>query len=325
MSKIFYILTIISMVVGACVSAFMFLTALMMSPGLGALSMVLSAVYFAIVILLLSRLPFWPRTRPGQSRLWLYAALLWGGGISIAMTLPIGTPVIAIFAYTSSRASAASWGGAYPEEIVKTLGVLVICLAFTQLSRPWHGLLVGAVIGLGFETVENVLYGAGGAQMHQDSDWAGFWQSWALRVLAGPGVHIICTAIAGWGIGRALFTADQSRWWRVRTVVGWWLVAFGIHFAWNYDLVAMTPMVIKIIVIMAIMYFVFARLCIHSTRLYRADLGQCYTPAASLRQHPAGASVAKALVIAPETPRPSQEGRQLPSRHLRERPQPQSR
>src|SRR5699024_11956220 len=43
MSKIFYILTIISMVVGACVSAFMFLTALLMSPGLGALSMLLSA------------------------------------------------------------------------------------------------------------------------------------------------------------------------------------------------------------------------------------------------------------------------------------------
>src|SRR5699024_6342122 len=87
----------------------------------------------------------------------------------------------------------------------------------------------------------------------------------------------------------------------------------------------MTPMVIKIIVIMAVMYFVFARLCIHSTRLYRADLGHSYTPAASLRQHPAGASVAKALVIAPETPRPSQEGHQLPSRHLRERPQPPSR
>src|SRR5699024_9166783 len=235
----------------------------------------------------------WPRTRPGQSRLWLFVALLWGGGVSISMTLPIVTPVMAIFAYTSSRASAASWGGAYPEEIVKTLGVLVICLAFTQLSGPWHGLLVGAVIGLGFETVENVLYGAAGAQMHQDSDCDRFWQSWALRVLAGPGVPMICTAIAGCVIGRALFPPDEQPWRRAGTVVGWWLVAFDIEFAWNYDLVAMTPMVIKIIVIMAIMYFVFARLCIHSTRLYRADLGQSYTPAASLRQHPAGASVAK--------------------------------
>src|SRR5699024_12310984 len=97
MIRVCSLLTFISMVVVACVSAFMFLTALLMSPGLGALSMVLTAVYFAIVIFLLSRLPFWPRTRPGQSRLWLYAALLWGGGVSIAMTLPIGTPVMATF------------------------------------------------------------------------------------------------------------------------------------------------------------------------------------------------------------------------------------
>src|SRR5699024_3171809 len=126
MTKIFDGLTIISMVVGACVSAFMFLTALLMSPGLGALSMVLSAVYFAIVIFLLSRLPFWPRKRPGQSRLWLYSALLWGGGVSIAMTLPIGTPVMAIFASTSSRASASPWGGAFPAAIVMTIRVLAI-------------------------------------------------------------------------------------------------------------------------------------------------------------------------------------------------------
>lgn len=277
MSKFFYILTIISMVIGGCVAGFMFLTAILMSPGLGVISLMLTAVYFAIVIFLLSRLPFWPKKRPGQSRLWVHAALLWGGGVSILLSLPMGTPLIEIFAYTSSHASAASWAGAYPEEIVKALGVVIICLAFTQLARPWHGLLVGAVIGLGFETVENVLYGASGAQLHPDSDWLGFWQSWGLRVLAGPGIHIMCTAIAGWGIGWALFAANESRLWRIRMVIGWWLVAFAIHFAWNYDLVALTPMVIKVLTIMVAMYYIFARLCTVSTKLYREDVGHSYT------------------------------------------------
>ena len=278
MSKFFYILTIVSMVIGGCVAGFMFLSAILMSPGLGLISLLLTAVYFAIVIFLLSRLPFWPKKRPGQSRLWIYAGLLWGGGVAIVLSLPMGTPLMEIFAYTSSRAAAASWAGAYPEEIVKALGVMVICLAFTQLSRPWHALLVGAVIGLGFETVENVLYGVSGAQLHQDSDWLGFWQSWGLRVIAGPGIHIMCTAIAGWGIGWALFAAHKSRAWRAGSVLGWWLVAFTIHFAWNYDLVELTPMAVKVLIIMVAMYSIFAYLCIVSVKLNKADLGHSYTP-----------------------------------------------
>src|SRR5699024_11332631 len=57
------------------------------------------------------------------------------------------------------------------------------------------------------------------------------------RVLFRSGIHIMCTAIAGWGIGWALFAAHKSRAWRAGSVLGWWLVAFSIHFAWNYDLV----------------------------------------------------------------------------------------
>lgn len=327
MSTFFRVLTIISMVVGLFGFLFMFFTALIMSPGLGLLSVVLTAVYFVIAIFLLSRLPFWPQKRDGESRMWIYAALLWGGGVAIVLTLPIGGPVMEIFAYLESRSSVYSWGGAYPEEIVKALGVLVICLAFTQLSRPWHGFIVGGVIGLGFEVLENVLYGASGAQMHQDSDWAGFWETWGLRVLAGPGLHLVCTAIAGWGIGWALFAGNKSRMWRLGTALLWWFVAFAIHFAWNYDLVDNTPMVIKIITVMAIMYYIFARICIRSMKLYRADLGQSYTPAALHKEHAAGVashSVGRGLVIAGETPRPNQEGHRLRLRRPQERPQLQS-
>src|SRR5699024_2630771 len=129
----------------------------------------------------------------------------------------------------------------------------------------------------GFETVENVLYGASGAQLHPDSDWLGFWQSWGLRVLAGPGLHIMCTAIAGWGIGWALFAANESRLWRLRMVIGSWLVAVAIHFALKYVLVALLTMVIKVLIIMVAMYYCFARLCIVSTTLYLEDVGHSYT------------------------------------------------
>jgi RsiW-degrading membrane proteinase PrsW (M82 family) len=327
MSKFFRVLTIISMAVGVIGFSFMFFTALIMSPGLGLLSVVLTAVYFVIAIFLLSRLPFWPQKRDGESRIWIYAALLWGGGVAIILTLPIATPVMEIFGYLGYRADVYSWAGAYPEEIIKALGIVVICLAFTQLSRPWHGFIVGGVIGLGFEVLENVLYGASGAQMHQDSDWDGFWETWGLRVLAGPGLHLVCTAIAGWGIGWALFAGNKSRMWRLGTALLWWFVAFAIHYAWNYDLVDNTPMVIKIITVMAIMYYIFARICIRSMKLYRADLGQSYTPAALHKEHAAGVashSVGRGLVIAGETPRPNQEGHRLRLRRPQERPQLQS-
>ena len=321
MSKLFHVLTIISMVIGGLVAAFMFATSLFLSPGLGVLSVVLSAVYFALFIYLLSRLPFWPHKRTGESRTWLYAGLLWGGGVSVIFTLPIAIPVMEIFAYTESHYSVYSWGGAYPEEIIKALGIVVICLAFTQLSRPWHGFIVGGIVGLGFETIENVLYGSTGAQMHQDSDWAGFWETWGLRVLAGPGLHIVCTAIAGWGIGWALFAHNKTRLWRLGTALLWWFVAFLIHFAWNYDLVYNTPMVIKIIVVMVFMYYIFWRICMHSIKLYKADLGQSYTPAALPRGKQAAGVANQGLVIAGETPRPNQEGHHLRLRRPQEHPQ----
>ncbi|MDY3126686.1 MAG: PrsW family intramembrane metalloprotease [Corynebacterium sp.] len=236
------------------------------SPLYGLLGLIVSLLYVAGVLWALSRLPIWPHSPAGlKSRWWVVSALIWGAGATMLFVAPIGFAISDLAFRTGSTNAAAAWGGAYPEEIAKMVGVIVICLSFSQLNRPWHGLVVGAVIGLGFEAVENITYGAMGAMLDANSDWAGFWFTSGLRLVAGPCLHILFTALAGWGVGLALFTANKSARWRWGHVLGWLFVAFALHFGWNYqfnnDFLTIGSMVAVALVLYPLAGIVIVRAC----------------------------------------------------------------
>lgn len=123
----------------------------------------------------------------------------------------------------------ASFAGAWPEEIAKNLGVLLILLAWApRLRRPSDGLVVGMFTGLGFELLETLGYATESALTHPDSDLLGTLASWQSRELFfGAGLHVIFTGMAGWGVGQGLLA---GRW---RSAVLWQVAAFVLHFAWN--------------------------------------------------------------------------------------------
>lgn len=217
----------VAAIIGAVVALFMYGMYMLTSPIAMGIGILATFAYIAVMVLLIRLLPIWPKME--RTKTWVMLSLLWGGGMSLLLVLPVSSAMVEGAAAWWPEATM-SFGGAYAEEPIKALGVVIIVMAFSGLNRPWHAMATGALVGLGFEAVENAMYGVVMGLMHPDSDAAGALEMWGLRLLLGPFLHIIWTAMAGWGIGQALFTT-RGLW----PALGWLFVAFALHFGWNYQ------------------------------------------------------------------------------------------
>ncbi|MCF1712215.1 PrsW family intramembrane metalloprotease [Corynebacterium argentoratense] len=214
------------------------------------LGVALSVVEVSLFVLLLRLLPQWPQ---GKSW-WLLPALLWGGFASMVIISATGTSASTLMIMYGLDMFEASMGGAYPEEAVKALGVFLVLTAYRNFNRPWHGLVVGIVVGIGFEVVENTFYGGTGAVLDPVSDVAGTLSMWGMRTIFGPGIHGMLSGIAGWGIGLALFSAQRGVIWRLSQVCGWLFLAFACHFTWNIQWPSEDTSVMVMVCVGVVMY-----------------------------------------------------------------------
>lgn len=191
----------------------------------------ISAAVIGIVWWPLSRSALW---RPAGA--WPLLALAWGALGSFTFILVAGESMTTIATAVGWEAAEASLAGAWPEEVGKSLGIALILLALPRLwSRPWDGLLVGIFVGLGFELIETVQYGAAGALDDANSDVDGLLFMWFVRAVAGPGLHVFFSAVAGLGVGMALLhprLTTPARW---TLGLGGPFAAFLMHFLWNYS------------------------------------------------------------------------------------------
>lgn len=267
MSRLFHITLITLAALGFPVLLFLTFSNFLASPTAAWVGLAFVVVYAALWWLILRVNAAWPRA----GLWWVVSCILWGAGVSFLVVTISAIPLMALMDNLGWTFVAASFGGAYPEEIIKAVGVAVILFSFRRLSRPWHGFITGALIGLGFEVFENLLYGTFGAMMHANSDLAGVLEIWGLRVVAGPGLHVIFTAFAGWGIGLALFSAGRSLRWRWGVAIAWTLLAFTLHFAWNLLWEEPIMQLINIAVIALIMYPLVIWLYIHCHRSAKTD------------------------------------------------------
>ncbi|KQB84581.1 PrsW family intramembrane metalloprotease [Corynebacterium oculi] len=267
MNRLFAITLGIGTFLGTLVVLFQLVSAMIISPAALGIGVGVGLCYVLLILGLLRLSPMWPK----GAYLWVLPALIWGSGVSFGVVMLMGLPLSEIPGKLGWELVEASLGGAYPEECAKALGVVMILLSFRKLNRPWHGLIVGAVVGLGFETIENLLYGANGAILDPNSDASGALSLWMLRLVAGPFLHIIFTGIAGWGIGVALYTAEASWTWRVGRALGWFLVAFTLHFSWNLLWNSEIAQVFNMIGVALVMYPLAIWLLIRGNRQARRD------------------------------------------------------
>ncbi|PSQ42173.1 PrsW family intramembrane metalloprotease [Halobacteriales archaeon QS_9_68_42] len=142
------------------------------------------------------------------------------------------------------------------EEIVKLLAVRLYAYRDDRFDSVVDGAVYGAVAGLGFATIENVLYitqnlqGSGALLTAMTVDFAAQFSEaveagggiTAVRSLAGPG-HVIYSAFAGYYLGLAKFNRENA----VPIVIKGLVIAAFIHATYNV-LVGLVPGLVALVV-----------------------------------------------------------------------------
>lgn len=219
------------------------------------------ATLAAIVLFALYAVPFWfligsldymEREPP----LLLATAFAWGAAVAITVAIRGNQAVSDLLAKLVSPAYAATWGPAISgptiEELLKLLGVVAIVLiARAQVNSVMDGMVYGAVVGLGFQVVEDVIYSVNAVALAGQGDVIGpVVATFFLRgFLAGLWSHTLFSALAGAGVayfvvhrrsGPDAQPAARSRgrpfWKRLGAAVLAFFAAWTLHFLWNSPL-----------------------------------------------------------------------------------------
>jgi RsiW-degrading membrane proteinase PrsW (M82 family) len=170
-------------------------------------------------------------------------AFAWGALVATSASIPASVAVDDLIAKLGSPGLAADWGAALAgptvEEIAKTLGVIAIVLiARPQINSVLDGVVYGAMVGLGFQIIEDIVYALGAVALAGRGDSVQpVIATFLLRgFLSGVWSHTLFGALTGAGIGYLVVRRDKSK--PVRTGVALLAVfgAWGSHVLWNAPL-----------------------------------------------------------------------------------------
>lgn len=164
----------------------------------------------------------------------LSAAFAWGGVGAVGFAMHTNDAMGVIVA----KLGASDWDAALTapidEELIKGVGVvMIVVICRRYIDRPMDGLIVGMMCGLGFEVVENVLYGVQTAVADVNDDLGAGITVTLVRLLFGLGSHVMYTGIVGLGIGYAATRTDRPVALRALAVLGTLALAWLFHFLWD--------------------------------------------------------------------------------------------
>lgn len=170
-------------------------------------------------------------------------AVLWGALVATAAAARGGSAVQDLMAKFGSPRLAAEWGqavsGAGIEELVKVAGVVAIALlAPVHINRVVNGFVYGALVGLGFQLVENIAFAMNAVALNSGTDSVGpvLVTFFVRGFLGGLWSHTLFTALAGAGVAYALVRRDRPVLQRCAVASLLFLAATGFHFLWNSPL-----------------------------------------------------------------------------------------
>lgn len=169
----------------------------------------------------------------------LAVAAFVGGGIGApwAMALPGNAAMMDLYAKTFGQAWATDWRAGltapFVEETAKAaVFVLLLGLAPVVIRTVYDGLIVGALVGLGFQVLEDMLYGQNSAYQHFGIDQVdSVLHTFVLRSASGVASHAMYTALFAAGIVYLVGTAAQPR--RVGRGLVLMLSAMVVHGTWD--------------------------------------------------------------------------------------------
>ena len=205
-------------------------------PAETALSVVLLAVVGVVVFGLLRRI------RPVRDPVLVHslAALVWGMTGAVGLALIANDHLSSIWNKVGGLAFGAAWGAALTapinEELLKVGGVVLIAVMAPRVVRgPVDGFVLGALVGLGFQLVEDFVYSMNMILMQGGLDgFIAVVQTFVLRVgLTGLGSHWAMSAVAGTAVG--LLAAASWRPERRRGMVAAALFLLAVAGHWLFD------------------------------------------------------------------------------------------
>ena len=202
-------------------------------------AIVLFAVWAVPFWLFISSMDFLEREPP----LLLATAFAWGAVVATMAAMPGNRALLGLTAKVVGPEFAMVWGPAIAspaiEELLKALGlVMIVLVARWQINSVLDGMVYGALIGLGFQVVENVFYALNAVEMANTGDKVGpVVATFFLRgFLAGLWSHTLFSAVAGAGIAWFLVRKDQPLVVRCSGLLLGLGLAWGTHFIWNSPL-----------------------------------------------------------------------------------------
>ncbi len=180
----------------------------------------LAAISFPVLVLIL----FWlDRYEPEPARYRL-AAIAWGGVVAVALSLIFEGLLFEVPGTTDFIDTAVT--APLVEEAGKGLFlVAVVLFRRSQIHGVLDGLIYGALVGVGFAFVEDVLYYL---QSLQSGDLP---LVFFLRGVMGPFAHPLFTSAFGIGVGIAVTTRNPAV--RVMAPILGYLAAVIMHGIWN--------------------------------------------------------------------------------------------
>jgi hypothetical protein len=113
-----------------------------------------------------------------------------------------------------------------------------VLVARNQINSTLDGMVYGALIGLGFQVVENVFYALNAVEMANSGDKVGpVVATFFLRgFLAGLWSHTLFGALAGAGVAWFIVRTDKSLLKRGLGLAVGLFLAWAVHFIWNSPL-----------------------------------------------------------------------------------------
>lgn len=187
------------------------------------LSIAIFAGLGLIAITALSRAKY----APDHSVVLIGLSFLYGAFIAVGLSLLMGVGIGNLTTLFGTPMFSASFGGAIPEETFKLFCVLIILnLTRRWVYHPAQLMVIGMGVGLGFDIIENMSYGANSAMMDANTDLTTMLSVWGIRLLAGPLAHMVWTGISAWGLGQFIFNKKVSG-------IGWLFFSMAAHFIFN--------------------------------------------------------------------------------------------
>ena len=193
-----------------------------------------SGLFCAVFLLFLRWADRWERTPGGLA----IAAFLAGGfGAAFAIALPGNAAMMSLYAKLFGQPFADDWKAGltapFVEETAKGAAfLLVMGLAPVVVRTVYDGLIVGAYTGLGFQVIEDMLYGQNAAARNFGASQAqSVLDTFILRTVTGVASHALYTALFAAGLIYLIGTVAQPR--RIGRGLLLILAAMVIHGVWD--------------------------------------------------------------------------------------------